>query len=101
MSKLHPDDMNVGDYITVTRCLYSDDRSYKGDVLRVELVELPFILVHADEIRMSGIKLDVREWDFMRLSKEYVDMRRNFVSRWLGRLFSPTPAAAEGRKEGE
>ena len=67
------DDINVGDKITVLSCLYNPcDRSYKGEVLTVLAVDLPFLIVDGPYRYLKRISLDVREWQFKRCSDKFV-----------------------------
>lgn len=51
-----------------------EDNSFKGDVLEIKAVDLPFIIVKvlSNGILKKPIKMDTRRVDLMELSNEYV-----------------------------
>ena len=92
---LVPDDFTVGDMITVlhgvtfdrvvsdgdditTTIVQRENTSYQGNVLRIEVINLPFIIVtrlahrFGRESDRDSFSLDIRRFQFMRLSPEYV-----------------------------
>lgn len=71
------DDFEPGIFVTVTACIAApEDRSYRGDVLKVLHVELPFIVLETPcpYVRrfLPTLTLDTRDWRFMRLSDDFV-----------------------------
>ena len=90
---LKPDDFEKGMFITVLKgaiyenfggtSLFSfintetktiEDNSFKGDVLEVLAVDLPYIAVkHHDRLYSHPTSFDIRKWSFKKLSKEYVE----------------------------
>jgi hypothetical protein len=96
---LQPDDLNVGEHITVLNwkrkievpdfdsifggmgigtisTKSKEDQSYKGDVLEITSVDLPFIVVTVKKGLTAFLKrplvLDTREVELKRLSEEFV-----------------------------
>lgn len=53
----------------------TEDNSYKGDVLRVEALALPYVcLVDLKRPKCYGaINLDLRKWKLMKLPQDYID----------------------------
>jgi len=83
------DDMKAGDFVTVFQgCELSDfghqgdtitkvryDNSYKGDVLKIVCVELPYVVLLTYEHCLGDgykITLDTRRWKFMRISNDFI-----------------------------
>jgi len=87
------DDLKVGDFVTIfkglsltsggdnlfgnnTQVITKEDRSYKGDVLEVKVLECPYVVLKNHNNRYLGenhrITLDIREYTLIKLSKEYV-----------------------------
>jgi len=65
---LRPQELASGMPVTVVD---GPDRSYRGDVLRVVAVDLPFVALRHPEYRQRLV-LDTREWGFKALSAEFV-----------------------------
>jgi hypothetical protein len=60
---------------TTTKTVYRDN-SYKGDVLKVAAIDLPFLIVDRQskyEFERNAIKLDTRRVSLMELSPEYIN----------------------------
>jgi hypothetical protein len=72
---LVPDHIKKGDFITVLEWLSHQDNSYKGDVLEVQAINLPFIVCkrHTGYSLDKPLNLDMRAVTFAALSREYVD----------------------------
>ncbi len=88
--ELQQDDLEVGMYITVLRGrpLYEisltgtnqcgEDNSFKGDVLKILAVDLPFVVVRCCNSSLTGpITFDVRMYGLKKLSPEYVNSALN------------------------
>lgn len=95
-----PDDLSAGTYVTVLKGMMCDervpvgtgifglpdyqrtgetfeDRSFQGDVLKIEAVDLPFLVVSFPARKGTHRwQFDIRRgWQFKRLSDEYVAAR--------------------------
>lgn len=89
---LKADDFSVGDYITVLHgrnyelvqrdmdgnvitSSTQEDRSGKGDIMKVLAINLPYIVCLRLNGGIKGFKQvwDTRETKFMRLDKEYIE----------------------------
>lgn len=92
MTKLQPDDIEVGMYVTVLEWnpqertynaggIFDEgqvitkvhrDGSWCGDVLIVRAICLPYIVVDGNRDYMVGLQLDIRRLSLMKLTPEYV-----------------------------
>lgn len=86
---MKPDDFEPGQYITVLKGRMSspissifggevstevlvEDRSWKGNVLLVKAVDIPYLVVVDCQSKIKTI-LDIRERQFKKLSPDYVE----------------------------
>jgi len=66
--------IKFGDFCTVLKWINSNDRSYVGEVLKVELVEHPFVIVsRCNELtKRRNLTLNINNVDLQPISKEFV-----------------------------
>lgn len=90
---LNTDDLSVGDFVTVlhgakygspfagyresaviTEEKMIEDNSYKGDVLKIIAIQLPYIVLEnlSNGMIDSPINLDLRKWKLMKLNEKYI-----------------------------
>ena len=73
MNKLKPYDMEVGQYITVvSNNRHPGDRRFRGNVLRIVSVNLPYVLVEHTDKPFPNSPFDTRDWEFCLLNERYV-----------------------------
>lgn len=72
---LSPTALSKGDFITVLEWTSHRDNSYKGDVLEVQAIDLPFIVCknHTGYSGGKPLSLNTNAVQLVSLSKEYVD----------------------------
>ncbi len=60
---------------TATTETVTEDSSYKGDVLRVEAIALPYVCLSILKYPKTygTFELDLREWKLMELPQDYID----------------------------
>ena len=81
--ELKVEELEVGQFVTVFKgATYSngtEDNSFKGDVLEVKAIDIPFAVFKRHHQMTNTFTLDTRQgWTFTALTKEYVDaMMRN------------------------
>lgn len=82
-----PEEIKVGDTVTAFRWIKGGDRSYVGDVMTVEAVDLPFLVArtvvdkYGHDMDRGARSLDTREIEFGVVSNEYVNAMRNANSK--------------------
>jgi len=67
--------LGMGEVITETKT-QSYDNSYKGDLLKVKAVSLPYLClerISKYKHNCNTISLDTRRWIFTKLSQDYID----------------------------
>lgn len=68
--ELKQDELKVGMYVTV---LAGKDKSFRGDVLEITAVDLPFIVIRwCNHSVTNPIVLDTRIYSLKKLSPEYI-----------------------------
>lgn len=89
--QISPGELHVGQYVTIlewlpwtteslelfgdTKTITHTDHSWCGDVLKIEVVQLPYVIVsHPNDFYLtSSTKLDTRRLKLMELTPEYVE----------------------------
>lgn len=68
---------NFGFATTETQTEQREDNSFKGDVLQITAIQLPYIVTkHCSELLKNPITFDLREWQFIKLTPKYVEAAR-------------------------
>lgn len=70
LSPIDPSSIKVGMYVTALSRKNMEDRSYRGDVLKVKSIALPFIVI---QTKYGPASLDTREWNLAQLPQSYVN----------------------------
>ncbi len=66
-------ELKVGMYVTILNSK-GDNNSFKGDVLKILAVDLPFVVVRCCNSSLTGpITFDIRTYGLKELSPEYVE----------------------------
>ncbi len=68
-------EVKVGDYITVVLRSCSNDKTFCGDLLRVKVVDYPYVRVHVYDGYSAGENstLNLNDVEIMPLSQDFVD----------------------------
>jgi hypothetical protein len=74
MDETISEDFNMKEGVQSTSVLKIEDKNYKGRVLRIRAINLPFIVVEflTGDNNSSFISFDTREYKLIKLSDEYV-----------------------------
>jgi hypothetical protein len=72
-------ELKIGQKVTVLSWVFPDgDNSYKGDVLEIKAIDLPFIVVeNMSDGWGQTLKFDTRQVNFKELSGDYVKAALN------------------------
>jgi hypothetical protein len=103
---LKPTDLEIGMKVTVVRKAKSraDDRSYMGDVLLIEAVQLPYIVCSVENRidRKYRPILHTKENFFMELSEEFiaaamvqVEIQKAEIEAMRAKMLAPAPSTEE------